>query len=119
MSDLKKRIKKMSKTEKKRKRLMRHQRLLRKTLDQNEDVKKFFRFASKVDRGKSQPNTEESIAERMKLRRQKLDIIAKTKNKKKKKRKEKIDNTLFNYYLDYLSPDIMFKRLRDASDKKK
>ena len=64
--------------------LMRHQRLLRKTLDYNENVKKLFRFASKVDRGKSEPNTEESIADRMKLRRQKLDIIAKTKKKGKK-----------------------------------
>ena len=91
---------------------MRHQRLLRKTLDYNENVKKLFRFASKVDRGKSEPNTEESIADRMKLRRQKLDIIAKTKKKGKKK------HMLFNYYFDYLSPDIMFKRLRDVSDKK-
>ena len=92
--------------------LMRHQRLLRKTLDYNENVKKLFRFASKVDRGKSEPNTEESIADRMKLRRQKLDIIAKTNKKGKKNR------MLFNYYFDYLSPDIMFKRLRDVSDKK-
>ena len=91
---------------------MRHQRLLRKTLDYNENVKKLFRFASKVDRGKSEPNTEESIADRMKLRRQKLDIIAKTNKKGKKNR------MLFNYYFDYLSPDIMFKRLRDVSDKK-
>ena len=101
----------MSKTEKK-KMLMRHQRLLRKTLDYNENVKKLLRFASKVDRGKSEPNTEESIADRMKLRRQKLDIIAKTNKKGKKNR------MLFNYYFDYLSPDIMFKRLRDVSDKK-
>ena len=86
---------------------------MRKTLDYNENVKKLFRFASKVDRGKSEPNTEESIADRMKLRRQKLDIIAKTNKKGKKNR------MLFNYYFDYLSPDIMFKRLRDVSDKKK
>ena len=51
----------------------------------------------------------------MKLRRQKLDIMSK---KKKEKEKEKINNTLFNYYFDYSNPEIMFKKLRDASDEK-
>ena len=50
----------------------------------------------------------------MKLRRQKLDIMS----KKKEKEKEKINNTLFNYYFDYSNPEIMFKKLRDASDEK-
>ena len=35
-----------------------------------------------------------------------------------KKRKEKINNTMFNYYFDYSNPEIMFKKLRDASDEK-
>ena len=52
----------------------------------------------------------------MKLRRQKLDIMSK--KKKKEKEKEKINNTLFNYYFDYSNPEIMFKKLRDASDEK-
>ena len=52
----------------------------------------------------------ESIAERVKLRRQKLNIAA--------KKKENINNVLFNYYFDYSNPEIMFKRLRDASDEK-
>ena len=35
-----------------------------------------------------------------------------------KKRKEKINNTMFNYYFDYWNPEIIFKKLRDASDEK-
>ena len=38
--------------------------------------------------------------------------------KKKKIKKKKINNTLFNYYFDYSNPEIMFKKLRDASDQK-
>ena len=34
------------------------------------------------------------------------------------KKKENINNVLFNYYFDYSNPEIMFKRLRDASDEK-
>ena len=51
-----------------------------------------------------------NIAEGVKLRRQRLDIID--------KKKENINNEFFNHYFSYLNPDIMFKRLRDASDKK-
>ena len=39
-------------------------------------------------------------------------------HKKKKKKRKKINNTLFNYYFDYSNPEIMFKKLRDASDEK-
>ena len=53
---------------------------------------------------------ERSIAERIKSRRQKLDII--------NKKKENINNELFNNYFDYLNPDIMFRRLRDSSDER-
>ena len=42
-----------------------------------------FQLASEVDKGKSTPKIEESIAERIKLRRQKLNIIAKKKRKNK------------------------------------
>ena len=45
-------------------------------------LKNFFYGASKVDKGKSKPNIEESIAERAKLRRHKLDIIEKKKKEK-------------------------------------
>ena len=53
---------------------------------------------------------EESIAERIKLRRQKWDILA--------KKKENISNVLFNHYFDFSIPDIMFKKLRNTSDEK-
>ena len=33
-------------------------------------------------------------------------------------KKKKINNTLFNYYFDYSNPEIMFKKLRDATDEK-
>ena len=54
---------------------------------------------------------ERNIAERVKLRRQRLDII--------NKKKENMNNKLFNDYFDYSNPDTMLKRLRDASDEKK
>ena len=53
---------------------------------------------------------ERNIAEGVKLRRQRLDII--------KKKKENISNELLNYYFTYLNPNIMLERLRDASDEK-
>ena len=53
---------------------------------------------------------ERSTADRVKLRRQKLDIIIKN--------KEKIDNELFNHYFDYLNPDITIKRLKNANDER-
>ena len=53
---------------------------------------------------------ERNIAEGVKLRRQRLDI--------NDKKKENINNEFFNHYFSYLNPDIMLKRLRDASDKK-
>ena len=64
----------------------------------------------KLIKRKSKPKAKKSIAERIKLRRQKLNIIA--------EKKEKINNTLFSYYFDYLNPENMFKRLRDATDEK-
>ena len=84
--------------------------IIKKILDYNKEAQKIFHFASKVDKGKSKPKIEESIAERIKLKRQKLDIIV--------KKKENISNVLFNYYFNYSNPDIMLKRLRNASDEK-
>ena len=34
------------------------------------------------------------------------------------KNKTKQNNTLFSHYFDYLSPENMFKKLRDATDEK-
>ena len=55
---------------------------------------------------KSKPKSKESIAERTKLRKQRIDENAK---------KEKTINLyLFNYYFKYLSPSDMYKKLREA-----
>ena len=88
---------------------MRHQRLLKKFLIIIKKLKNFHR-ASKVDKRTFKLKIEESIAERTKLRRQKLNIIA--------KKKKNINNVLFNHYFDYSNPEIMFNRLRDSSDGK-
>ena len=40
------------------------------------------------------------------------------KEKKNVKETLEIINELFNYYFNYLSPDIMFERLRDSSEEK-
>ena len=82
--------------------------IIKKILDYNKDAYKFFQLESKVDKRKSMPKFEESIAETTKLRRQKLNIIA--------KKEENINNVLFNYDFGSSNADIMFKRLRDASD---
>ena len=82
--------------------------IIKKFLEYNINAPNYFQFASKVN--KKIRTKKESIAERVKLRRQKLNIAA--------KKKENINNVLFNYYFDYSNPEIMFKRLRDASDEK-
>ena len=53
---------------------------------------------------------ERSIADRVKLRKQKFDII--------NKNKKKVNNKLFNHYFIYLNPDTMMKRLKNASDER-
>ena len=51
-----------------------------------------------------------SIADRIKSRRQRLDII--------NKKKENINNELFKEYFDYSNPDTMIKRLKNVGDEK-
>ena len=71
----------MSEKEKKKiKMLMKHQRLLKKFLIIIKKLENFHR-ASKVDKRTFKLKIEESIAERTKLRRQKLNITAKKKKK--------------------------------------
>ena len=53
---------------------------------------------------------EGSIADRVKLRKQKLDII--------NKNKEKINNELFKEYFNYSNLDTMIRVLKDAGDEK-
>ena len=52
--------------------------------------------------------TKESIADKVKLRRQRLDII--------EKKKKSISNLLFYHYFNYSNPDIMIKKFKNASD---
>ena len=54
---------------------------------------------------------ERSIADRVKLRKQKLDII--------NKNKEKVNNKLFKEYFNYSNPDTMIRILKDSGDEKK
>ena len=53
---------------------------------------------------------ERNIAEGVKLRRQRLNIV--------NKKKENISNELFNHYFGYLNLDIMIERLKNANDER-
>ena len=58
--------------------------IIRKILDYNKNPQNFFHRASKNDKRKSKPKFEKSVPERMKLRRQKLNIVRKKKEYKYK-----------------------------------
>ena len=75
--DLEDRIKEMNEKEKKNKNVKETLEIIRKILDYNKNAQNFFHRASKVDKRKSKSKIEESIAERTKLRRQKLNTIVK------------------------------------------
>ena len=103
ISYLKDRIKRISEKEKKKdENADETLEIIKKILDYNKNAQNFFHLASKVDKGKSKSKIEESIAERVKLRKQKLNLI--------RKKKENINNELLNHYFDYLNPVIMFER---------
>ena len=53
---------------------------------------------------------ERNVADRIKSRKQRLDIV--------NKNKENVNNLLFSDYFDYSNPDTMIKRLKDVSDGK-
>ena len=61
ISDLKDRREKMSETEKKKKNADETLKIIKKILDYNERTRKTFPVASKVDKGKSEPKSEERI----------------------------------------------------------
>ena len=99
--------KKVSEKEKIIKLMMRHQILLKKILDYNKYVQKKFLLASKVDKGKSEPKLEKSIAERVKLKNEKIDEI--------KKEEKNMDYELFKkYFTNCLSPSDMNKKLHET-----
>ena len=112
ISDLESRIKQMSDKEKEEKNS--NETLeINKILGYNKNAKKFFHCASKVDKKKkkkSEPKIEESIAERVKLKNNRIAEIKKIKN---------IYNELFKkYFANYQSSSDMYKRLCDTKGKK-
>ena len=111
ISDLKDRIKKMSETEKKYKNVDETLKIIEKILDYNKDAQNIFQLSSKVDKGKSGPKTEESIAERTILRK---GMVAEIEKKEKS-----IDNELFkNYFTNYQRESDMYKKLSKIEGKK-
>ena len=108
ISDLKDRIKEMSETEKKN--ADETLEIINKILYYNKNAQKNFHLVSKIDKGKSELKFKKSIAERVKSRTQRLDIV--------NKKKENINNEFFKEYFDYSNPDTMIKRLKDVSDEK-
>ena len=90
----------MSETEKKNKNANETLDIIKKILDYNKNV----HLASKVDKKESKELKFESIADRLKSRKQKLDMI--------NKKKENINNELFKEYFNYSNADTMIKRLK-------
>ena len=81
-------------------------------MDYNRNAQKNFSPASKVDKGKSEPKSETSIAERTIL---KKGMVAEI-----EKEEKNIDNELFkSYFTIYQSPSDMYKKLHEAEGKKK
>ena len=77
-----------------------------KFIDYNKNAQRFFPLVSEVDKGKSEPTPKESIAERVKLRRQRSAEIAKN--------EMKISFELFGRYFGYSSPSDMYKALNET-----
>ena len=83
--------------------------IIKKILDYNKNAQKNFLLASKVDKGKSEP--EGSISERIILRKGKIAEI--------EKEETNINNELFKkYFTNYWSPSDMYKKLRNKEGKK-
>ena len=85
--------------------------IIKEIFNYNKNVQKIFSLVSKVDKGKPEPKTEESIAERSKLRRERIAEI---------KREEENANTLtFRYYFSkYQNVSDMYKTLRETKGKR-
>ena len=88
---------------------MRYQRLLKKFLITIKRLKIFFIVRQKLIK-KSKPKIAESIAERVKLKKNKIAEI--------KKEEKNINNLLFKHsFIDYKNPSDMYKKLRETKDK--
>ena len=85
--------------------------IMEKILDYNKNAQIFFHCASKIDKGKSEPEIEESIAERVKLKNNRIAEI--------KKEEKNIKNLLFkHYFTKYQNPIDIYKKLRETKGKK-
>ena len=104
---MKDKIKEMIEKEKKNKSAVETVEIIEEILDYNKGVQKTFLFASKVDKGKSEPKPEESIAKRVKLRREKINEI--------EEEEKNISNELLKkYFTNYQSPSDTYKKLRET-----
>ena len=107
ISDLKDKIKAMSKKEQKNKSADETLRIIEEIFHYNKKAQKTFSIASKVDKGKSEPKPEESIAKRVKLRREKINEI--------EEEEKNISNELLKkYFTNYQSPSDTYKKLRET-----
>ena len=85
--------------------------IMEKILDYNKNAQIFFHCASKIDKGKSEPEIEESIAERVKLKNNRIAEI--------KKEEKNIKKLLFkHYFTKYQNPIDIYKKLRETKGKK-
>ena len=113
--DLKDRIKERS--EKEKECVDKTLRIFEEILDYNKGAQKTFSIASKVDKGKSEPKPEESIAERVKLRIQKSE--EKEFNnflEQIKKEQKNIDIAWFKNEFNYETPDKILEYLNGLSE---
>ena len=79
--------------------------IIKKILNYNKDIQKISQLASKVDKGKSEPKTEESIAKRTILKKEMVAEI--------EKEEKNMNSELFkNCFTNYQSPSDMYKKLR-------
>ena len=79
--------------------------IIEKILNYNKNAQKYFQLASKVDKGKSKPKTEESIAKRVELKNEKIAEI--------KKEEKNVNNLFKHYFTNYQNPSDMYKKLRE------
>ena len=85
---------------------MRHQRLWKKLLITTKMLKNIFSLHQKLIK-KSEPNTEESISKRVKLKNEKIAEI--------KKEEKNINNLLFkHYFINSQNPSDMCQKLRET-----
>ena len=84
---------------------------MEKILDYNKNDQIVFHRASKIDKGKSEPEIEESIADRVKLKDNRIAEI--------KKEEKNIENLLFkHYFTKYQNPIDICQKLRETKGKK-